>query len=325
MTAPEHIPSPVRGVLLATVTAVTWGTVPIAGKIALPGMSAAVLSSLRLLLAAGFMALLLWRRTGRAPPALPRGAPLAALALAGNYVGYMWGVERAGAGTSQVLIQTAPLFLVVLSVVFLGESMKLRQALGAAVAFAGVGLVSWRETATVPGSATGVLFLLAAAFVWAIYAAIHKRLGREHGSGGTIMWISLFAGLFLVPVAGFEEWRTPDGVQLAAIGYLCVNTIVAYWCFAEALRHIDASLAAVICTVGPVVTFLLLGVTNSCDQQRVPHEPLTVPKLLGAAMVVSGVAAAVATRRGRVAAAGARAPGPAATPVAHAAGSASDA
>ena len=47
----------------------------------------------------------------------------------------------------------------------------------------------------------------------------------------------------------FETWRTPDPVQWTAIAYLCVNTVVAYWSFAESLRHIDASTAAAISSV----------------------------------------------------------------------------
>lgn len=111
------------------------------------------------------------------------------------------------------------------------------------------------------------------------------------------MWIFLLAGLFLVPTGALEEWRSPDGVQVAAIAYLCVNTIVAYWCFGECLRHIDASLAAVIATLGPVVTFAILSITNRVEQTRVPHEPLSTLKLAGAAMVIAGVVAAVTVRR----------------------------
>ena len=82
-------------------------------------------------------------------------------------------------------------------------------------------------------------------------------------------------------------------MQIAAILYLCVNTIIAYWSFAECLRHIDASLAAVLVTIGPVITFALLLVTNRMDQARIPYEPFTLARLAGAALVMGGVALAV--------------------------------
>lgn len=290
--------STARGVLLAGVAALVWGTVPIGGVIALPGMSAPILSALRLTLAGLFLMVVLASRRGRAAFARPpRLICVAALGLGGNYVLYMWGVERSGAGTSQVLIQTAPLFLILLSVVALGERMSRRQVLGAVTAFAGVTLVSWREAAGEPRTALGVVLVLMAALTWAVYAVAHKRLGREHDAGGTMMWIFLLAALVALPGALIEPWRTPDGVQGAAIAYLCMNTVVAYWSFAESLRHIEASTAAVIATLGPVVTLGALAVTNRMDQGRVPYEALSTLKLGGAALVVAGVVLAVTARR----------------------------
>ncbi|MDJ0973535.1 MAG: DMT family transporter [Planctomycetota bacterium] len=290
--------SATKGVLLAGVAALVWGTVPIGGVIALPGMSAPVLSALRLTVAGLFLMLVLASRKGRAlfqrPPRL---IYLAALGLGGNYVLYMWGVERTGAGTSQVLIQTAPLFLILLSLVVLGERMSRRQALGTLIAFVGVTLVSWREASGEPRTAFGVLLVLLAALTWAVYAVAHKRLGREHDAGATMMWIFLLSALVALPGAALESWRTPDGVQWLAILYLCMNTVVAYWSFAESLRHIEASTAAVIATLGPVVTLGVLAITNRMDQDRVPFETLSALKLGGAALVLTGVVLAVTARR----------------------------
>lgn len=289
-------PSRPRGIALAIVTAAVWGTVPIAGKVALGGITSPALSALRLALATAFMAVLLVRR-GSAPPRRPPGlAVLAGVFLGINYVAYMWGLERAGAATAQVVIQTAPLFLVVLGVFVLGERLRKRQILGTAAALAGVFLVSWKETSTRPGSEVGVAFIVVAALAWGVYAAAHKRLGRDHASGASMTWIFAVAALLNLPLAATGTARSADAAQIAAIAYLCVNTVVAYWCFAEALRHIDASLAAVICTLGPVVTFGILAITNRMDQTRIPHEPLGWLTFAGAALVICGVSATVSAR-----------------------------
>lgn len=285
-----------RGLLLAICASALWGTVPVAGTIALGGITAGALSLLRLAAAAVFLALLLRSRgvpLGRPSRALVAGG----LAIACNYACYMWGVERAGPATSQVLIQTAPLFLILLGVAVLGERLTPRQWAGAAVAVLGVGLVSWEADPGEPRRAAGIALLLLAALTWGVYGVIHKRIGRTEASGPTVMWIFVIAALGNVPAAAAEPLRTPDWVQAAAIAYLCLNTVGAYWSFAESLRHIDASLAAVICTLGPVVTFLLLLVTNALDQDRIPYEPFSVLKLAGAALVIGGVAAAVGRAR----------------------------
>jgi drug/metabolite transporter (DMT)-like permease len=286
-----------RGLLLATVASVTWGTVPIAGTIALGGITAPLLCTIRLLLGAALLALVLTRRGVRPFRRPPRLVYLAALGLGGNYLFYMWGLERAGAATSQVLIQTAPLFLIVLGVAWLKERLTLRQIAGGAVALAGVFLVSWDDGPDVSRRGLGILLILAASFTWGVYGAAHRKLGGDHESGPTMMWIFLLAALVTLPFAFTEAVRRPDAVHLAAIAYLCLNTIIAYWSFAESVRHIKASVAAVILTLGPVVTFGLLLVTNRLDQDYVPFEPLTALKVTGAALVISGVAAAVTARR----------------------------
>lgn len=295
---PPHVQRPLRGLLLATTTSVLWGTVPVAGKIALGGMSAPFLSVLRLLTSGLVLALLLGRGRLRAGLTRPRLVGLAALGLGANYVFYMVGLEHAGAGTSQVLIQTAPLFLILLGIVLLGERPDLREWGGLALAGAGVLLVSWEETASLTGSVLGIVLVLAAAFSWSVYAVAHKKLGRDHASGATTCWIFLLAALAVTPTVPFAPGRGADPVQAAAVVYLCLNTLAAYWCFAEALRHIRATTAAIVATLGPAITFGLLAVTNRMDQDYVPYEAITALKLAGSVLVVCGVVLAVARARG---------------------------
>jgi drug/metabolite transporter (DMT)-like permease len=282
-------------VVLAFITAVLWGTVPVAGKVALGGMSAPLLCVLRLGLAGAFLAFIITRRSRLGRP--PRLVYLAALGLGGNYLFYLWGLEHAGAAASQVLIQTAPLFLVILGVLVLGERPSRLELAGGVVAFAGVALVSWQEITSTSGGAIGVGLILISAFTWSVYAAAHKALGRKHGSTKTMAWIFLLAALVLVPTTPFGPWRSPDPVQAIAIAFLCLNTMVAYWAFAEALRHIRATTAAVIATIGPAVTFGLLAISNSLDQDYLPYEPITLTKIAGAVLVMAGVGVAVTARR----------------------------
>ena len=95
LTTATHTKNRALGLALATTTSVLWGTVPIAGKVALPGMSASTLSVLRLILASLFLAFVLGKRNGRGfrsvwtkPPPLLFAA---AIGLACNYAFYMLG------------------------------------------------------------------------------------------------------------------------------------------------------------------------------------------------------------------------------------------
>jgi len=302
-----HQKNRARGLVLATITSVLWGTVPIAGKVALPGMNASTLSVLRLLLASLFLAFVIGKRNGRGFRSVwTRPPPLlfaAAIGLACNYAFYMLGLERAGAATTQVLIQLAPLFLLLLGVFWLKERPQLRQIAGACVALAGLFVVSWAsgriDNVLAGQKAIGIGCVVFSALSWGVYAAMHKRLGEKHASGTTMMWIFLMSSALLAPTMALESARHPDGIQMAAIAYLCVNTIVAYWCFAEALRHVDATVVAVITTLGPLVTLLLLALNNQIGFARIGYEELTTGKLVGAALVLGGVLLAITGRRVR--------------------------
>jgi drug/metabolite transporter (DMT)-like permease len=172
---------------------------------------------------------------------------------------------------------------------------------GAALALLGLYLVTRAADGSGPARSgqfgLGIAMVIFSALTWGVYAAAHKRLGETHGSGGTMMWIFFLAALAIAPTIPFEAARVPDGAQGLAIAYLCVNTIVAYWCFAESLRHIEASVVAVITTLGPVVTFALVALSNRVGWERIPYEQLGAGKLIGAAFVVGGVALAVTARK----------------------------
>jgi len=285
-----------RGLALATLTSVMWGCVPVAGKIALSGMSAPLLSTLRLAVAALVVWILVRRRGARVPARPSRLLLVGGLGLGVNYVAYMAGLEWAGAGTSQVLIQTAIVFLILLGVVFLGERLTREQVLGTLLALAGVVLVSWQDLETT-GGPIGIGLILLAALSWAFYAVAQKVVGRTEGSGGTTFWVFLVAAVLTVPMAALAPMRHPDGIELIAIAFLCVNTVVAYWAFAESLRHIPASTAAVIATLGPAITFAILAVTNAMDQERIPYEPITPVKIIGALLTMGGVVLAILSAR----------------------------
>ena len=88
---------------------------------------------------------------------------------------------------------------------------------------------------------TGVLIVLAAAFVWTFYGLAQKQLLTVWNSMQVMMVIYLGCAALLTP------WVAPlEALQLSPLqGWLllacCLNTLVAYGAFAEALAHWEAS------------------------------------------------------------------------------------
>jgi drug/metabolite transporter (DMT)-like permease len=103
---------------------------------------------------------------------------LGATGVFGYHIALNFGEQTVAAGAASLLVNTTPLFTVLLAVLFLGERLTPRGGLGLAVAFTGATLVAL-------GAANGLtldrgaLLVLAAAVIQAFYFALQKpMLGR---------------------------------------------------------------------------------------------------------------------------------------------------
>lgn len=121
----------------------------------------------------------------------------------------------AGLGYLDVPSNTAvhfisPIFVMALSVVFLGEEVGLRRWLAAFVGFLGV-LVVVR-----PGSSTfqiAALFPVCSAFSWAL-SALFTRINKDDPGETTFLWTGIF-GLAVASIAALPTWRLPMGAEWA--------------------------------------------------------------------------------------------------------------
>lgn len=290
------------GILLALATAVLWGTMPLAGKVALTGASPYFITFFRFLTAGLVLAglLLLLRRDKDL--ALVKRPPwvllVASLGLVGNYVLYIVGLQHTTATAAQFMVQMGGVFLVAWSVLFLGERLTPARALGIALAVAGVLLVSWNgeplEGLFGSEHLLGNLLVLASAASWSVYAALQKRLGARHSAHAVLVGVYLAGALFTSPGAFAIPW----GASLLVwgfIAYLVLNTLLAYGAFAESLRHVDASVTTVITTFAPVVTVAIVATVNAFLPGTYPGD-LTPYTLLGGGCILAGILVVIRER-----------------------------
>jgi drug/metabolite transporter (DMT)-like permease len=103
------------------------------------------------------------------------------------------------------------------------------------------------------------------------------------------MW-SIYAGsvaLFL-PATKLSTLGTLSGLQVALLAYTCLNTIVAYGCFAEALDHWEASRVSAVLAVAPLLTIVMVALLARVAPGALPPEPLDALSIAGACIVVLG-------------------------------------
>ena len=287
------------GLSLALLTAVLWGILPIKLKEVLQVMDPITVTWYRLLVSGSLLLAYLaaTRRLPRFRPLGRKGAWLVTAAVAGltaNYVLYLIGLKLLSPGTTQLVIQVAPILLLISSLFIFRERFSLGQVIGLAILLVGFGLFFNQRLGELLTSLTaytaGVLTVLLAAFVWTFYGLAQKQLLTVWNSLQVMMVIYLGCALLITP------WALPLQVlELSPLqGWLllacCLNTLVAYGAFAEALAHWEASRVSATLAITPLVTFGSVALAASLWPDHVQPEQINTLAYGGALLVVLGSA-----------------------------------
>ncbi|WP_122410902.1 DMT family transporter [Pseudomonas viridiflava] len=289
----------VYGLCLALLTALLWGILPVKLKQVLQAMDPVTVTWFRLLVSGSLLFVWLasvkrlpsFKLLGRKGKAL---VVLAVLGLVGNYMLYLVGLRMLSPGTTQLLIQIGPILLLISSIFLFKERFSLGQGIGLAILLIGFGLFFNQrlvELLTSLGDYTlGVLIVIMASVVWTFYGLSQKQLLAVWNSLQVMMVIYLFCALLITP------WAHPaQALQLSPLqGWLllacCLNTLVAYGAFAEALAHWEASRVSATLALTPLITLASVAIAAWLWPTYVQAEEINALGYGGALLVVLGSA-----------------------------------
>jgi len=285
------------GLTLSLTTAALWGLLPIALKVVLEAMDAYTIVWWRFAIAmAGLGAFLAWRGAlpkirgaGRAAIAL---VAVATLTLIGNFVLYLVALDHVTPSVTQVVIQLAPLLLLVGGVLVFHERLGGAQWAGFVVLAAGLVLFF---NARLPellrpaeGLGLGVALTVGAAVSWAIYGLAQKQLQRHFSAQQVLFMIYVGATVLLLPAAKPAGIGALGGLQLGMFAFCCANTLAAYGAFVEALYYWDVARVSAVIATAPLFTLGAMWFVEWMGLGIVPPEGLNALSVAGALMVVAG-------------------------------------
>ncbi|MBU2224670.1 MAG: DMT family transporter [Gammaproteobacteria bacterium] len=287
------------GFFLALTTAVLWGMLPIALKVVLTELTANTITWVRFLVAAVFVTMVLVNQK-----ALPKFGKLvgktrsllliAVVGLLSNYILYLQGLNLLNAETAQVVIQLAPFLMMLGGIFIFREHMLLWQKIGAAVLVFGL-LLFFNDRlflllTKVGQDSLGVLLVIVAAITWATYALAQKQL-LMHFNSQQIMWFIYVAGAFcFTPFIDISPMAQLSLLQWGLLSFCCLNTIVAYGAFAEALQHWEASKVSAVLAITPLLTIFFANLASWLWPAAPIPQALNGWSVLGAILVVIGSA-----------------------------------
>jgi len=284
------------GLAMAMVTALSWATLPVALKITLEQLDPYTLTWFRFLVAALAMAVFVGARGGYGAFAglgARRWAllALAALALIGNYVFYLLGVQHTTPGNAQLLIQLAPLLMALGGIFIFGERYRAGQWLGLLVIAAGLLLFFKDQIAAAANGgayARGSLLVVVAAIVWAGYALLQKQLLVRLSSQAIQLFIYALAAIVLLPLAQPRALLALDARHGWMLAFCSANTVVAYGAFAEALAHWQASRVSAVLALTPLMSLATIAAVHALWPASIAPERVGALGYVGAVAVVVG-------------------------------------
>ena len=285
---------------MITVTLSLWGVLPILIKLGLNYYSAGTIAWFRFFFS--FLILFLFLSLFRSgceilshPPVI---GMLGGTALAGNYFGMTQGVYFSGPSNAAVLIQLAPVLLVIAGVVLFRETIGSRQLIGMAVAVVGFYLFYLDRSGNAENNvhyfvANG--WIMFAAVVWVLYMICQKGLSLKYSAQAINLLVYGVAAIVLIPLVEWGELLNGGFAGWLILIGLGLNTLLAYGALAEAVNCIPLSLISILITLNPLITLGGMWVLNTLGVGALPTENISWSGYLGGVIAVSGVVFVVAS------------------------------
>ena len=276
-----------------TLAVVFWGASFIATKVALREVSPETVVWLRFLMGALILGVAMFARREFA---LPSPRDLAYFAVLG-FIGitfHQWlqstGLVTAQASTTAWIVATTPIFIALLSWLFLKERLGRLGVLGIALATFGVLLVvtdgnlsslRFGEFGT-PGD----ILILISAVNWAVFSVLSRRGLQTHSAMRMLFYVMgfgwLFSSLLFFANAGLTEisdLSMMGWLSLSFLGIFCSGFAYIFWF--DALSVLPTGQVGSFLYVEPIVAVIVAAIILA--------EPLLLASLIGGAIILLGV------------------------------------
>jgi drug/metabolite transporter (DMT)-like permease len=186
------------------------------------------------------------------------------------------------AAVGEVIFYIYPVFVAVLSAVFLNEKITKYKVIGIMAAVAGIGVILYA-----PGGGAhlrGVVMVILSAFASSCYFIFNKKFTTETDTPILMTYIcftcsliyfffSIFRGEFAVP----GEWNVWLYIVLLAVW----STVVGLFCLMKGLKLLEAGMASLVSLSEPIFTILL--------SYMILGTALTPVQLAGSAVVIAAI------------------------------------
>ena len=255
-------------------------------------VDAATLLSLRMLFALPVFAWVAVQSMRSGPPLTRREwAAIAVLGMLGYYGASIFdfiGLQYISAGLERLILFTYPTLTLLIGVLFMGKAIRLREVGALLLSYAGIGLAFVHDLQFGGNSRLviiGGLFVFASSLSYALYlsgsAPMIHRLGAARFTALAALASTVSTLLHFQLTQPVSALSQPTAVYAYAVAMALFSTVLPVFMLSAAIRYIGSTTAALIGTLGPVLTIVfswwLLG------------EPISLAQMAGTGLVLAGV------------------------------------
>lgn len=286
---------PVVGLLFALITAIAWGTLPIALKQVLANMNTQTIVWYRFITASVVLFIILWHKN-KLPTTAKLGyygwlAVIGIVGLAGNFFLFNNALNYIEPSIAQIFIPLSSFGMLICGVFVFKEKLGVHQKIGLVLLLIGLGLFFNDRLAIfteLNTYSTGVFISISAALVWVVYGMAQKLMLRKFSSQQILFMIYLGCVFVFMPFTEFSQVENLTPFTFGCFIYCCLNTLFGYGAYAEALNRWEVSKVSVVITLVPLFTILFSHLAHYIDPSDFIAPELNTISYIGALIVVCG-------------------------------------
>lgn len=287
---------PLAGFLFSLMAVIMWGTLPIALQPVLKEMNAQTIVWFRFIVAmfgVGFM--LFFAKKLPKSTALSRKdlglLLLGIVGLSGNFFLFNVALGYIPATASQVLSPLSSFAMILLGAFLFKEQIRLNQKLGFIIVVIGLLFFfhnRFADFSQMNDYAFGILCGMTASLIWIGYGLSQRLLLERFNSMQILFMIYIGCSIVFTPLADFSQTASLSTFASICLVYCCLNTIIAYGTYAEALNRWDVSKVSIMMPLIPIFTMIFSEMAYFWKPESFTPPDLSFLTVLGACLVVFG-------------------------------------
>ncbi|HEY8919114.1 MAG TPA: DMT family transporter [Chitinophaga sp.] len=270
--------------------AILWASAAVATKFGIRDADPLILANVRFLVAGLLMLCYVYVLRRDKQYALPKGAEwghliIFALMNTTIYLGcFVLSMKKVSAGIGSLSTATSPLFIMLISAIWVKRKLRWYEIIGVILGLAGVGLATYPLLQDSHASLDGLAILLFGMVSVSVATVYYSRVQWQLPNIVINGWQVLLGGLLLLPFTGFAANFSTTRLTLtfwASVFWLIVPvsiTALQLWFYLVRQDAVKASFWLFLCPIfGFIYSSLLL------------HEPITAYTFVGTGLVIGGL------------------------------------